>query len=180
MHGACFGFHLPLAACCSLSVPLPFKQELGFAVPSLCTFRRETLSFPVSLVQCLDWACWQAPFRVSAHHHLGRTGKRKQRGHGKPSSSLASFQTKQEVPKVFPAIPWKGRRAQEGQTCLETAWECSPLQGSTWAIPIKSSYGQGIGSQDFSALSQTTLRRLGQVITLFSTFMGGKRRGYVH
>lgn len=77
---------LPLLAAPSL---FPFK--LALTVPSLCAgCRRETLPFPVSLVQSLVWGGWEVPFRVSAHHHLDRTEKRKRRQHGKTNFSPAS------------------------------------------------------------------------------------------
>lgn len=97
--------------------------------------RRETLPFPVSLVQFFGWVGWEVPFCVSAHHHLDTTEKRKCRGRAKPSSlqasppGLGSLTAPHSVPLEHTSSPQKaGCRSTGG------ALPCfCPCGAASWA-----------------------------------------------
>lgn len=88
----CTGLGLAFACLPLLTAPclFPFESEPALVVPSLCSFIREMLPFPVSLVQIFGWVDWEVPVPVGARCHLDRTEKGNWRTHGKPSSSPAS------------------------------------------------------------------------------------------
>jgi len=92
------------------------------------------------------------------------------------STSSGCFQPNLEL------LPGKAEERRRAKPAVEAACGCSgdavPYGAEHRLFPSKSSHGQGNGSQDFSAWSQTTLGHLGQVVHLnssISLLQGGER-----
>lgn len=137
VRGARFGFCLPAPARCSLSVPFRAGAASCGAF-ALHSCRRETLPFPVSLVQFLGWVGWLGsalPCRCSPPPRQNQ--EEKEEGTWK-AQLLSSFPTKHEVP----GCPMLSAPQPLGRPSSSQKTECSSTGGLcpvSWRLPTPGS-----------------------------------------
>lgn len=113
--------------------------------------RRETLPFPVSLVQVFGWVGWEVPFCVRAYHHLDRTEKRKCRGRAKPSSLQVSLPGLGSLTAPHSVPPAPGARQQPREGWVQKHWGAlpcfCPCRAASWARKVSLVHVAGKGQK---------------------------------